>query len=94
MFVGLNECMTSSCTCGFPKICIATGASFLHVTIFDFKSCIASGSALVYRTLVVVVGRLLYVPLWSWLQWYFSFSTAFHFEELDVFVGVMEIGLG
>ena len=64
--------------------------------IFDFKFCIAVGGALVYHTLVVVVivGRLMYVPLWSWLQWYFSLSTASHFEKLDVLVGVMELGFG
>ena len=66
MFVGFNNCIDSG-TWGFPKICIATGASFLHVTLFYFKVCIVPGGDLVYHSLVVDISRLMFVPLCSWL---------------------------
>ena len=54
----------------------------------------ASGGAFVYRTFFVVVCLLLYVPLWSRLQWHFTLSPASQFEKNDVIVGVVEIRFG
>ena len=93
-FFVLKICIASGCTWGFPQIYIASGASFLHITYFEFEFCIASSGTFVYSNLVVVVGRLLYVPLWLWLKWYLPLSTVSKFEKLDVLVGVTEIGFG
>ena len=67
---------------------------FPSYQIFELKICINSGGNFVYSTFFVVVGRLLYVPLWSWLLWYFPLSTDSQFEKLDVVVGVVEISFG
>ena len=77
---------------GFSENWHTSGAFFLHIKFLELKICMASGGAFVYSTFFVVVGSLLYVPLWSWLQWYLPLSTASKSEKLDVIVGAVEIG--
>ena len=79
---------------GFQKNGKASGTFFLYIKNFKLKVYIASGGMFVYSNFLNVVGRLLYVPLWSRLQCHFTLSTAFHFEKVDVIFGVVEIGFG
>ena len=49
----------------FPKNGIASGTFFLSIKNFKLKICITSGGMFVYSKIFNVVGRLLYIPLWS-----------------------------